>query len=786
MTYQHENLVKDYAFAYHQLNFVVIPTIPQKKQPAVEWGSFQLNRASWNEIERLFDEAIEKYGDCGIGVICGKVSGLVVLDVDDENKWHEFCRKHNLNPEPSSIVVKTPHGWHFYFRYPRDKQINRLAIRDDKEIIAELRGDNHFVVCPPTKMSDSEYIFVKDDPFTTPLPDIPDELFRAFVQSNSNHRRTLSDEVKQQIVDILTKYWDEGTRHDLTLGFAGFCARRGVSEGDVMDIVTRCVTKAGDRELKDRLRAVEDTYLRHAEGNDIVGLSLLEQIMTNDDLKSLIEIMKPPTNGSVTVIKFPPTDLGNAERLVEQYREQIAFVPSWGWLVWNGRRWVTDKSEAILTELAGKVVRSIYDEISSLGSKEERERLAKWAIASESEKRIASMLKLARAYCIANPDEFDANPNLLNCLNGVVNLETGELMSHNPSFKLTKLCPVEYHPDAEAPLWEKFLDDIFLGDRDLVSYIQRVLGYALTGEVVEEGFFICWGTGSNGKSTFFGVLLEILGDYAKTISSDAILRKSQQSDSHPTAIADLFGVRLAVVHETDEGKYLSAARVKMLTGRDIVKARFMHRDYFQFRPTHKIFLVTNYKPIIRDTTPAMWRRIHLIPFRAFFDEQTRDVRMMQKLLAEKEGILAWLVRGCLEWREKGLNPPAIVREATKQYRTEQDVIQSWLEENCVADPNAFTSFKELYDDYVNWCKENDEEPAGQRSFANRLSEKGFETKMVKIEGKVMKVRQGIRLKKQTQHEVAETDEFFMHIQTDFANDDEDEEEVEERGLGFLF
>jgi putative DNA primase/helicase len=216
-----------------------------------------------------------------------------------------------------------------------------------------------------------------------------------------------------------------------------------------------------------------------------------------------------------------------------------------------------------------------------------------------------------------------------------------------------------------------------------------------------------------------------LGDYAGAIAPAAIVHKGK--DSHPTAVADLYGLRFAIAVETEEDQRLAEAQVKALTGRDSIKARFMHRDYFEFEPRAKIWLATNHRPLIRDTSPAIWRRIALIPFRAFFPPERQDKTLSEKLWEERAGILAWLVQGCLDWQQQGLGECDVVAEATESYRSEMDALQEWLQERCVPDAKAVTPFKDLYDDYVAWCEETDQEPLGKRAFANRLTEKGFES-----------------------------------------------------------
>jgi putative DNA primase/helicase len=327
----------------------------------------------------------------------------------------------------------------------------------------------------------------------------------------------------------------------------------------------------------------------------------------------------------------------------------------------------------------------------------------------------------------------------------------GTLIPHDPKLKLTKICSASYYPDAYAPTWEKFLQDVFLGDEELIAFMQRALGYSITGDTSEQVLFIAWGLGSNGKSTLFRTIQHILGDYARSVAKDALMKRNGKGDTHPTAIANLVGCRFALLQETEEGRQLDASAIKWVTGGDKITARFLYRDYFEFYPEFKVWLVTNYKPVVADTTYAFWRRLILIPFRAIFDERRRDREMPNKLWAERDGILTWLVQGCLRWQEDGLNPPKVIMEATKEYQTEMDALQQWLEDCCVADPKAETHFADLYASYTEWCKERDETPVSKRKFGERLSEKGYESVLIRdsVLGKPVKARRGLRLKQET-------------------------------------
>ena len=439
------------------------------------------------------------------------------------------------------------------------------------------------------------------------------------------------------------------------------------------------------------------------------------------------------------------TDRNNALILARLLKGRALWVPAWGWLLWNGTHWERDPDGSRVLTLARELLPKHYlEKALQAGDFKERERLCDYAKRAHRRVSISNALELAKGDLIADPKDFDTDPWLLNCLNGVLDLRTGELRPHEPALKITKLCPVAYNPDAQAPTWERFLDKIFLNDTELISYVKRACGYSITGDVREDKLFVCWGTGANGKSTMLQTLRRALGDYAGAIAPAVIVTKGR--DTHPTAVADLHGLRFAIAIETEEDQRLAEAQVKALTGRDAIKARFVHRDYFEFNPNAKIWLATNHRPLIRDSSPAIWRRIALIPFRAFFPPERQDKTLGEKLWREREGILAWLVQGCLDWQRHGLGECSAVAEATEIYRSEMDALQGWLEERCVPDPRAVTPFKDLYDDYVNWCSETDQEPLGKRAFANRLTEKGFETARVKGEAKA---RRGLRLRELT-------------------------------------
>ncbi len=352
----------------------------------------------------------------------------------------------------------------------------------------------------------------------------------------------------------------------------------------------------------------------------------------------------------------------------------------------------------------------------------------KWALKSESAPRLHAMVTLAESEPMIPvlPHQLDANSWLLNCLNGTLELRTGTLREHRREDLLTKCCPVEYDAEATCPRWIAFLSDVMAGNQALMDYLQRAVGYSLTGSVEEQCLFFLYGTGQNGKSTFLGVLQAMLGDYAmQAIPELLIVRGNEQ---HPTERADLFGKRLVTTIEVESGKRLAEALVKQLTGGDRIRARRMREDFWEFEPTHKIWLAANHKPVIRGQDHAIWRRIRLIPFTVKIPDEKKDPTLFDKLKGELPGVLAWAVRGCQEWQRIGLAEPAEVTQAVHAYQAEMDTIGQFLKDCCFLRPGRTDIKAQSSVLHEAFCKWSGDYSVSQKAFSERLLELGYSKK----------------------------------------------------------
>ena len=417
---------------------------------------------------------------------------------------------------------------------------------------------------------------------------------------------------------------------------------------------------------------------------------------------------------------FNLTDLGNAERFIADHGRDVRYCHKWGaWLVYDGQRWRVDDRGAVV-RLAKETVRKIYREAAEAEDEDRRKALAKHAARSESADKIRSMLELAKSEVPVSPDELDADPMLLNVKNGTLDLQAGGPREHRREDLITKLAPVEYDPAAKAPTWASALERS-LPSEELRAFFKRLCGYAISGDVSEHILAVLYGTGANGKSTILNALLSAVGDYGMQAAPDLLVAKK---GSHPTEVADLFGMRLVASIEVEDGSRLAESLVKQLTGGDRVRARKMRQDFWQFDPTHKVFMAANHKPEVRGTDLGIWRRIRLIPFTETITPADQDKRLPEKLRHELPGILRWAVEGCLEWRREGLQAPAEVRKATGSYRAEMDVIGAFLADECEVGDDYRAPFKAVYERYAEWCAEGGERPETGRKFNARLKERG--------------------------------------------------------------
>jgi putative DNA primase/helicase len=441
----------------------------------------------------------------------------------------------------------------------------------------------------------------------------------------------------------------------------------------------------------EKTKLVEAAHARPGEGPDLGEL--------------LSEVVGPPIRRL--------TELGNAEFLVDRYGDVIRYShPTKTWYVWDGTRWTEDRA-AMVAEFAQDTTRAMLADSAYRGlTREDRERAAKWALQSESAQRIRAMLELARSIpgVPVMPEDFDRDPWLLNCPNGTVDLRDGRLRPHSRDDLITTLCPTAFDPTARAPRWDRFLTEITGGDDDLAGYLLRLMGYCITGIIREQVFPILWGNGANGKSVFLDTIKAVVGpDYATEAAPDLlVVSKTKQ---HPTELADLRGRRLVVASETAEGAEMRVQLVKRLSGDDRIKARLCFGNFFEFQRTHKTVLVTNYPPEIREDTEAIWRRVRMFPFAVTIPPEKRDSRLLETLRTEAPGILASLVRGCLDWQRVGLGSASAVTSATTAYRSKSDLVLAFIESECERDPSAWTSFADLLAAFKAWSPRTTTETA---------------------------------------------------------------------------
>ncbi|EOW9529866.1 phage/plasmid primase, P4 family [Bacillus cytotoxicus] len=416
--------------------------------------------------------------------------------------------------------------------------------------------------------------------------------------------------------------------------------------------------------------------------------------------------------------KFRLTELGNAERIAYEYGHVIKYVSDIGWFIWDGKRWKLDTKKEI-ERITAKVLRSLY--------KSEDESEMKWARMCERRNIRMNSIKDLMPLVPAEREDFDRHKYLFNVENGIVDLKTGKLQPHDRNLHLTKITNIEFDENAKCPTWLAFLEQIFLGDKELIDYMQRLIGYSLTGDISEQIMMFLVGGGSNGKSTFINTIKDLVGEYGKQAKADTFIKKKDTGANND--IARLVGARFVSAIESEEGEKLSESFVKQITGGEPVLARFLRQEYFEFIPEFKVFFTTNHKPVIGGLDEGIWRRVKLIPFNLNLPAHKRDKRLPEKLSLEMPGILNWAIEGCIKWQQEGLKEPKVVAEATGQYKEDMDILAPFLDEVCYTDEPKNEAIrieaKELYNVYDNWCFKSGERSLGNRSFYRMLETKGF-------------------------------------------------------------
>lgn len=692
--------VTEFVLQYEALGIRCFP-VGLDKTPRFKWEVCR-TEATGQRLAR-FQEAIDQGTPFLVAALPGEK--YAVLDIDDLPAFSAYLAGTGEQLlEFSCPTVCTPSGGvHYWFSANGARDVRRFAWGETRS------GDGGYVILPGGAEAVYEkrgrqirgsYQWAVGVPslldWGNALPPLP-EIFSRVERPEALSGNPPPD----RKLDALPTVFVEGQRNDRLTSLAGSMQRKGMSPNAITAALTienlaRCSPPLSEKDVQTIARSVS----RYAPA--------------------------PPD------ILTRRTDSGNGEFFVHLYGDKVRYDHKRGyWLTWQKHWWQRDTSEEVYV-LARQAARERQRQGIEITDEKVRGAVVDWGIGSESRQRLDNALRLARTMPpVADDGEnWDREPWLLGVLNGIVDLRDGVLRDGKPSDRISKYAAVEYDPAALCPRWIQFCDEILSGDRDLIEFLQRYIGYCLTGDAREQCFLVLYGTGCNGKSVFLRTLRDVvLGDYAADMpfSTIELLGRS----SVPNDLAALDGPRFVTACETTEGHRLNESRLKALTGCDCLTARHLYHEYFSFTPVAKFVLSVNHKPVVRDDSHAFWRRVRLVPFLRRFEGVNEDKSLAEKLAAEAVGILTWAVEGCRYWQQRGLDPPPSVMEATTEYERESDILLPFIEECCDFNPNGLTQAADLYARYVEWCdsrKLRDKDRLLNTAFGRRMSEKFEKTK----------------------------------------------------------
>lgn len=748
---------KTIALAYAGLGWKVFPVVWDTKRPHTENGYKDAS-----DDPDVIEAWWARWPDANIGLACG-MSGIIALDGDPSKYTQESIDLLNmLWDKPNTPIQSTPtDGQHFLFALPEGMELSNSSgtlppgvdVRVNGYILLAQSGvtyrgedatkkgvaDGHF--------GRYRWLVKPNEATVQPLPDFVLEHLKAKPKpppsngagytngTNGNHsgdKERYARAALEKELDILART-SEGGRNE-QLNKSAYSLGQLVAAGllDEFEVGQKLETVAMAIGLDER--EIRATLRSGLSG----GKTQPRQVPETPRLRFRTAAGKPATFADAA----HHTDMGNAQRMHAMVCGRVFYVPQFDkWYFWAGTHWQEDNTFEIM-RAAKQTVVQMYVEAAELED-DKRKELIKWAIKSEARPRLEAMIALLRSEpdIAVQPEELDRDPLLLACRNGTLDLRLGDLLSPDPDHLITKCIDVDYDPSADCPVWEKFLLRIMGDDLELVSFIQRLVGHALTGDATGKYMVFMYGPkGNNGKSTLVETIMRLLGPYAMKSPSEMVMAKSHRGGI-PNDIARLRGVRFTVTNEVDEGMTLSESVIKDLTGNDTLTARFMRAEFFDFTPTHKLWIYGNHKPEIRGTDTAIWDRVKLIPFDVEIPKAERDPLMLDKLTAELPGILAWAVRGNMLWQRRGIAAPEIVTRATGEYRTEQDTIGQFVIDCCETGTAFEVSAGALYRAYETWAKQLGLRPEGGTKFGSDLGRRGFEMEKTRLG----KMRVGLQL-----------------------------------------
>lgn len=735
-----QNVAKTAMEAFHQGISVIPPAEDGTKRPAVAWKRFQSKRASLAPMTEWYGRDDRH----GVGYVTGEVSGGLELLEFDDHPTYMALKTRGAELGLGDLIARveggycedTPnYGIHWPYRCPGSVGTNtKLASRPGSptKVLIETRGEGGYFIAAPTHgpvhPTGRPYVLMSGGVATiatiTPAEradlwalartfdeSMPPPFLRPAASKKATGRRRAGDAFNDAMVweNVIgpagwtLQYESDGVGYWTKPGkTSGVSATTNFGGADLFYVFSTATAFESERSY-DKFGA----YALLDHGGDFTAAAAAAAVSLG--------------------MSDHRTDLGNAQLFAEQHATVLRHVrASNRWLFWDGKRWSPNATGEV-ERMACETIKVLHDSAAACTVPFVQREMRVHAFRTESKRGFEAMIALAKSdsYIAATPEQFDADPFLLNCLDGVVDLRTGTLLPHDSSYLMTKLAPAEYQGTFTAEddsTWLSFLSDLTGNDRAYTDYLQACIGYSLTGSVAEEKLFLVHGPAATGKSTFVEAVRGVWGDYASAASFDTFIAK--RSGGIPNDLARLVGARFVTAVEVAEGKHLDEAVVKQITGGDKLTARFLYGEFFEYSPQLKLWLAANDVPLIRPQDDGMWRRIERLPFDKVVAEKDRDPVLKKRLTSDpalRTVILRWAVEGALRWQADGLHAPPVVEQATGAYRHDMNPLSQFVDEECSLDPGARVTCDAFYEAYRQWAENNGTVPVPKGKILSYLA-----------------------------------------------------------------